>query len=137
MSGTAAMSHRKRFRNIDRRGTNTGPFRVRRGRAFAVKTTTRVPLAPTKVSALAGSLSAIITWVGGPFAATYTVEKSPDGSTAWTVVSSTIKASLPETGQAFTVTGLVASVAQFFRVTGVNAAGTGAVSANASATPTA
>jgi len=133
MSGTAVMSHRTRWRNQDRRGTNTGPFKTRRGRGFAKLATLKVPMQVLNTAALAASLSAIITWARGPFATSYTVEKSANGSSGWTVVSSTIS----PLASSYTVTGLTASVAQFFRVTGVNAAGTGTPSANSTCTPTA
>lgn len=133
MSGTALMSYRKRFRNIDRRGVNTGPFKTRYGRAFEKLVTLKVPLQVTGTSAMPGSLSATVCWTRGPYAKSYTVEKSATGSGGWSVVSSTIS----RFASCFLVTGLTASVIQYFRVTAVNPAGTGTPSANSSATPTA
>ena len=60
----------------------------------------------------------------------YTIEKSPDGTTGWTVVSEPVS-----TATSYTVTGLTTGVIQHFRVKAVNEVGTGAPSNVLSATP--
>ncbi len=130
MSGTAAMSYRKRFRNAAR-----GVFHLRYGRGFLKYFNTIPTAVVTGLVAVAGSLSVPLTWsrTGQTQTDTFIVEKSANGTTGWTVVSSTV----PGTAAGYTVTGLTAAVIQYFRVSAVNELGASAVSATVSATPTA
>jgi hypothetical protein len=90
-----------------------------------------VPGAPTNVTAAAGILSATVTWTapadnGGSAITSYTVTSSPAGGTA-TVPGGTTMA---------TLTGLLAGTAYSFKVSAMNAAGTGPESApSSSVTP--
>lgn len=129
-----APSKRRRFRNAYRAG-EYGPMHLKYGRAVALANTkkTAAMVQVTGLSATAGSLSALLAWTAVPDANHYLVEKSADGSTGWTFVAN-VNAGMTS----LTVTGLTASVAVFFRVSAINGAGTaGAVSANATCTPTA
>lgn len=129
MSGTAAMSYRKRFRSA-----NAGrAFHLKRGRGFDKYANALATGQVVGLVAQAGSLSVQLVWTPKSQADTYLVEKSADGTTGWTTVSAVV----PKGSQGWLVTGLIAAVIQYFRVSAVNELGAGAVSANVSATPTA
>jgi hypothetical protein len=90
------------------------------------------PGAPTTVATVAGDGFVTLTWAapssnGGAIVTSYLIEQSTDGTT-WTTAATT-------SARDFTVTGLANGTAYRFRVSAVNAAGTGA-SAQASATVT-
>ena len=91
--------------------------------------------APTGLSATAGNLQAALSWTapasdGGEAISTYTIEHSKDAGTTWVTV---IRAA--STATTHTVTGLVNGSAYLFRVSAVNASGTGPASTTATATP--
>jgi titin len=95
-------------------------------------TPSTTPGAPTTVATNAGDGFVTLTWAapssnGGAIVTSYLIEKSTDGAT-WTTSATT-------SARDFTVTGLANGTAYRFRVSAVNAAGTGA-SAQASATVT-
>jgi len=90
------------------------------------------PGAPTTVTTVAGDGFVTLTWMapssnGGAAVTSYLIEQSIDGTT-WAISATT-------SARDFTVTGLTNGTAYRFRVSAVNAAGTGA-SAQASATVT-
>jgi hypothetical protein len=96
-----------------------------------------VPGAPTSLNATAGDAQVVLTWTapasnGGSAITDYVVEKSPAGAGTWTTFADGTSAT---TGA--TVTGLTNATAYDFRVSTVNAIGTGTPSATASATPVA
>src|SRR5205085_2856370 len=90
-----------------------------------------VPMAPTSLSATAMSSSQInLSWTNNATNAdSYTVERSPDGS-SWAVVTS----SLPGTATSYGNTGLSPSTTYYYRVKATNAAGSSGYSNTASAT---
>lgn len=91
--------------------------------------------APTGLSATAGDVQAALSWTvpasdGGDAISAYTIEHSKDAGTTWVTV---IRAA--STTTTHTVTGLVNGSAYLFRVSAVNASGTGPASTTATATP--
>ena len=91
--------------------------------------------APTGLSGTAGNTQVALTWSapasdGGAAISTYTVEHSADSGTTWiTVIRSN------STALSYTVTSLTNATTYLFRVSAVNASGTGPSSATATATP--
>lgn len=94
-----------------------------------------VPSAPTLTAATPGNTTVALTWTapsnGGSAITDYAVEKSPNGTSSWTSAESTTSTAITQT-----ITGLTNGTIQYFRVSAVNAIGTGAVSNVLSATPT-
>ncbi|MDB4882252.1 MAG: fibronectin type protein, partial [Gemmatimonadetes bacterium] len=93
-----------------------------------------VPGAPTSLAAVGGITNAALTWTapvsdGGSPITDYLVEYSTNGTT-WSTFSHPLS-----TATAITVTGLTNGTTYQFRVSAVNAAGTGLASATAAATP--
>lgn len=93
------------------------------------------PGAPTAVSGAADDTSVVVSWTaptdtGGSAITDYTIESSSDSGTTWTAF-----ADGTSTTASARVTGLTNGTAYSFRVSAVNAAGTGTASATASATP--
>ncbi|MEK7292644.1 MAG: fibronectin type III domain-containing protein, partial [Actinomycetota bacterium] len=90
-----------------------------------------VPSAPTSVTGTSGNTQVSLTWTapnnGGSAITDYVVESSPDGAT-WTVFADGVS-----TAASATVTGLTNGQAYTFRVSAVNAVGTGATSTASSA----
>ena len=93
-----------------------------------------VPGPPTLNTVTPGDGQATLVWTGGSTGRSpitdYIIQKSPDGSTAWTTVTESVS-----TATTYTVTGLTNGTIQHFRVAAVNAIGTGAWSNTLSATP--
>ena len=92
------------------------------------------PTAPTLVSATPGDGQVALVWSapssnGGSAITGYLVEKSPNGSTSWTTVTTT------GVVLTHTATGLSNGTIQYFRVSAINAVGTGTASNVLSATP--
>ena len=91
--------------------------------------------APTGLSGTAGNAQVALSWTapasdGGDAISAYTVEHSKDAGTTWqTVIRSA------STATTLTVTSLVNTSTYLFRVSAVNASGTGPASATATATP--
>jgi len=91
-----------------------------------------VPTTPTNLVAVAGNLSAVLTWTASSNTPTdYIIEYSPDAfvSTTWLFVDGT------STAATATVTGLTNGSTYTFRVKGFNGSGTSGTSTVASATP--
>ncbi len=91
--------------------------------------------APTGLSGTAGNTQVALSWTvpasdGGENITDYTVEHSKDAGTTWTKVIRSAS-----TATTLTVSSLVNGSAYLFRVSAVNASGTGPVSVTASATP--
>lgn len=103
--------------------------------APTVQSTPRtVPTAPTNVAGTPQNTQVALTWTapssdGGNAVSDYTVEFSSNGGTSWSTFSDGVS-----TATSATVTGLVNGTAYVFRVSAVNAAGTGAASSNSSST---
>ncbi|MEK7295335.1 MAG: fibronectin type III domain-containing protein, partial [Actinomycetota bacterium] len=97
----------------------------------AAVTPRTVPSAPTSVAGTPGNTQVSLTWTapnnGGSAITDYVVESSPDGTT-WTVFADGVS-----TAASATVTGLTNGTAYTFRVSAVNAVGTGATSTASSA----
>lgn len=94
-----------------------------------------VPAAPTGLRAVSGNQSVALSWTpptfnGGAEITDYVVEYSTNNSSSWTLFVDGVSA-LPQTN----VTGLTNGTLYAFRVSAVNSAGTGPVSASASSTP--
>lgn len=89
-----------------------------------------IPPAPTGLSAAAGDGSVRLTWVAASGAASYNVYR---GTSAGGQLQTPIATGI--TGTSFTNTGLTNGTAYFYKVAAVNAAGTGPMSNEASATP--
>lgn len=91
-----------------------------------------VPGAPTSVTASAGSAQASLSWTapstGGSAITDYIVEFSSDSGVNWSTFSDGTS-----TAASATVTGLTNGTAYIFRVSAVNAVGTGSVSSSSSA----
>ncbi|HKC27475.1 MAG TPA: fibronectin type III domain-containing protein, partial [Jatrophihabitans sp.] len=98
------------------------------------------PGAPTGVHATASNAAATVSWTapantGGAAITGYDVQKSSNGGTSWTSVSTAFHTS---TATSHVVTGLANGTAYIFRVAAINSAGTGAYSTPSTAvTPTA
>ncbi|MDP6976627.1 MAG: fibronectin type III domain-containing protein [Acidimicrobiales bacterium] len=110
------------------------------GTASSTASTTprTTPDAPTGVAAEVGDARSSLSWTapssdGGSAVTGYRVERSADGGTTWdSVVDDTAS-----TSTTYTVTGLDNGTTYAFRVSAVNAAGTGSASSSASGTPVA
>jgi FtsP/CotA-like multicopper oxidase with cupredoxin domain len=96
-----------------------------------------VPLAPSGVTAVAGSAQVSLTWTaptsnGGTPVSSYRIEQSVNGGATWTtVVGSTGNAAVTRT-----ITGLTNGTTYVFHVAAINGAGLGAFStASAAVTP--
>jgi titin len=94
------------------------------------------PGAPTDLVATAGTGQVSLSWTapagnGGSTLLGYRIERSSDGGITWTVAVGSTGSTLTST----VLTGLPGGVTQTFRVAAVSALGSGAFSANASATP--
>jgi pullulanase len=86
------------------------------------------PVAPVSVTAAAATYSSIaVSWTASTGAASYTIYKATSSTGTYTSAGTA-------TGTTFTVTGLTASTAYYFKVTATNSAGTSAYSAAAAAT---
>ena len=104
--------------------------------ASATPRTTPGP--PTGVAPVDGDTQSALSWTapgsdGGVAVTGYRIEQSTDGGTTWT----TVVADTESTSTAYTVTGLTNGSTYDFRVSAVNAAGTGAASSSAGASPVA
>jgi hypothetical protein len=91
--------------------------------------------APTGLSATAGNVQAALSWTapasdGGEAISNYTIEHSKDAGTTWVTLIRTTS-----TVTTHTVTGLLNGSAYLFRVSAVNASGTGPASTTATASP--
>jgi Fibronectin type III domain len=96
-----------------------------------------VPTGPVMGTPVLGNAQVSLVWSppasdGGSTLTGYLVEKSPNGTSTWTTVTTTAA-----TARATTATGLTNGTIQYFRVSAINAIGTGAASNVVSATPTA
>ena len=93
----------------------------------------QLPGAPTLSTATAGDTTVALTWtapsVTGGTITGYLVEKSANGTSGWSTVTTTGAV------LTYTVTGLTNGTIQYFRVSAINATGTGAASNVLSATP--
>lgn len=95
-----------------------------------------LPDAPTSLSATGANTSALLSWIapvntnGSPVSG-YRVERSTDGGATWIVAL----ANTGNSGTNVVVNGLVNGTSYSFRVSAINAAGAGAVSNAAAATP--
>ncbi|MEY3483002.1 MAG: hypothetical protein RLZ40_1045, partial [Actinomycetota bacterium] len=100
-----------------------------------VRAAVGVPSAPTGLSATAGAAQVSLRWTapgqnGGSAITDYRVEYSSDTNSDWTVFADGVS-----TGTTATVTGLANGVTHTFRVSAVNAIGTGAFSSSVTAVP--
>jgi len=103
--------------------------------ASSAVTPVTTPGTPTALSGTADDTSVVLNWTaptvtGGTAITDYTVESSSDSGTTWTAFSHDAS-----TTASLRVTGLTNGTAYTFRVSAVNAVGTGTASATASATP--
>lgn len=93
--------------------------------------TTSTVAAPAQVTGLVysnlGITTATVAWTAVASALSYLIEKSIDGGTTWTTVSTV-------TTTSYNLTGLAANTATLVRVSGINNAGTGTPSSSASFT---
>ena len=94
-----------------------------------------VPGAPTGLTATPGSTQVTLSWTapitnGGSAITDYVIEYSSNDGSSWTTFTDATS-----TVTSATVTGLTNGTAYTFRVSAVNAAGTGATSTTTSATP--
>ena len=115
------------FRVAAVNGVGTGPYAT----ASSAVTPATVPGAPTSVTASAGIAQASLSWTapstGGSAITDYIVEYSSDSGTNWSTFSDGTS-----TTASATVTGLTNGTAYIFRVSAVNAIGTGSVSSSTS-----
>ena len=96
------------------------------------------PGRPTGVASGDGDAQSSLTWTapssdGGAAITGYRVEQSADGGTTW----STVVADSESTSTAYTVTGLTNGTGYAFRVSAINAAGTGSSSSTTTGSPVA
>jgi len=104
----------------------------------ASETPRTTPGRPIGVVSEDGDAQSALTWTaptsaGGAAVTGYLVEQSSDGGTTW----STVVADTGSTSTAYTVTSLANGTGYLFRVSAVNAAGTGSASSAVSASPVA
>ena len=104
----------------------------------ASETPRTTPGRPIGVVPEDGDAQSALTWTaptsaGGAAVTGYLVEQSSDGGTTW----STVVADTGSTSTAYTVTSLANGTGYLFRVSAVNAAGTGSASSAVSANPVA
>ena len=100
--------------------------------AVTVTITAALPAAPTGVTATAGNAQVALAWTASSGATSYNVyQGTSPGAEAATAVQTGI------TGTTATITGLANGTKYYFTIAAVNAGGTGAASAEASATPVA
>jgi uncharacterized repeat protein (TIGR01451 family) len=85
------------------------------------------PAQPVTVSAVASGTTITITWAPVADAASYLVERSPDGSTSWTTAGTTTSACT------LADTGLINDTTYFYRVTAIGAGGSSPLSSVVSA----
>ncbi len=127
---SAGTTRHYRVSAINASGTGTAS-----GTANATTATT-APGAPTDLTATAdGSTEIDLAWTapsdnGGAAITGYKIEVSPDGTSDWT----TLVANTGGTGTTHSHTGLTAGTTRHYRVSAINASGTGAASGTASAT---
>jgi uncharacterized delta-60 repeat protein len=104
--------------------------------AVVVLTGTGPPGTPSGLGATVGNAQVALAWTapasdGGSPITGYKVERSADAGDTWTVLT----ASTGSATTSYTATGLTNGGAYAFRISAVNAVGTGTASATASATP--
>ncbi|MDA2988972.1 MAG: fibronectin type III domain-containing protein [Actinomycetota bacterium] len=98
---------------------------------LAVSVPASAPTAPTGLTANPSGEGGVALswdtpgWLGGSVVASYTIQKSSNGSTDWTTATTSATTSA-------TVAGLTAPATWYFRVTATNATGTSAVSSTTS-----
>lgn len=102
--------------------------------ASSAVTPITVPSAPQNLSATASNQTVVLNWnvpssTGGSSITDYVAEYSTTGTSGWVAFGTT------STVRSETATGLTNGTLYYFRVSAVNAAGTGTATANASATP--
>jgi hypothetical protein len=128
---TNGVSYDFRVKAVNSIGTGTASSTT-----TATPATPTVPGAPTSLSAVAANTQANLSWTapvisGGSSITNYSVEyKLVSEPTVWTVFSHSTSAST-----SITVTGLTNGVAYNFRVSAINAIGTGATSNTTTTTP--
>ena len=104
--------------------------------AVVVLTGTGPPGTPSGLGATIGNVQVVLAWTapasdGGSPITGYKVERSADAGVSWTVLT----ASTGSATASYTATGLTNGAAYSFRISAVNAVGTGTASTTASATP--
>jgi uncharacterized delta-60 repeat protein len=104
--------------------------------AVVVLTGTGPAGAPSGLGATIGNVQVVLAWTapasdGGSPITGYKVERSADAGVSWTVLT----ASTGSATTSYTATGLTNGAAYSFRISAVNAVGTGTASTTASATP--
>lgn len=122
--------------STDERSTVARPavLTARQTLTVSLEVTAGVPGAPTSVEAVAGAESALVSWeapawIGGADVTGYRVEQSLDGGDTWTDAV----ADTGSTDTSYRVTGLPVGVPAQFRVSAINANGTGPASEAADA----
>ena len=104
--------------------------------AVVVLTGTGPPGTPSGLGATIGNVQVVLAWTapasdGGSSITGYKVERSADAGVFWTVLT----ASTGSATTSYTATGLTNGATYSFRISAVNAVGTGTASTTASATP--